>query len=87
MPLWITPNGRPMLSEIVSSPIAYARIAAIRRPGNQPRASRRAGEPAVVINSGQAHPAFVALAVDKRLAGFALRLQRIEFLLERAVCR
>src|SRR6516164_786235 len=30
----------------------------------------------------QAHPAFVPLAVDKGLAGLALRLQRIELLLE-----
>jgi len=43
---------------------------------------RRAGEPAVVISLGQAHPAFVPLAVDESLAGFALRLQRIELLLE-----
>src|SRR5438270_4941537 len=41
-----------------------------------------AGEPAVVISRAQAHPAFVALAVDEGLASFALRLQRIEFLLE-----
>ena len=38
---------------------------------------RRAGEPAVVIRRAQAHPAFVPLAVDEGLAGFALRLQRI----------
>jgi hypothetical protein len=54
--------------------------------GEQPLQGRpihcRAGEPAVVITSGQAHPAFVPLAADERLAGFALRLQRIEFLLE-----
>jgi hypothetical protein len=43
---------------------------------------RRAREPAVAKSRGQAHPAFVALADDERLAGFALRLQRIEFLLE-----
>src|SRR5215471_17103233 len=43
---------------------------------------RRAREPAIVIASGQAHPALVPLAVDERLAGLALRLQRIEFLLE-----
>ena len=43
---------------------------------------RRAGEPAVIISRAQADPAFVTLAVDEGLAGFALRLQRIEFLLE-----
>jgi len=43
---------------------------------------RRAREPAVIITSGQAHPTLMALTVDERLAGFALRLQRIEFLIE-----
>src|SRR6516162_2408879 len=43
---------------------------------------RRAGEPSIVKSRGQAHPAFLPLAVDERLAGLALRLQRIEFLLE-----
>src|SRR6516162_6227931 len=43
---------------------------------------RGAGEPAVIISRAQAHPAFVPLAVDKRLAGFVLRLQRIELLFE-----
>src|SRR6516225_1780797 len=43
---------------------------------------RRAGAPAVIIPRAQAHPAFVPLAVDKGLAGLALRLQRIERLLE-----
>src|SRR6516225_1943564 len=43
---------------------------------------RRAGEPAVIITRAQAHPAFVPLAGDEGLAGLALRLQRIEFLVE-----
>src|SRR6266404_344243 len=43
---------------------------------------RRAGEPAVIVSRAQAHPAFLPLAVDEGLAGLALRLQRIEFLLE-----
>jgi hypothetical protein len=43
---------------------------------------RRAGEPAVVVSLGQAHPALVSLAVDESLTGLALRLQRIEFLFE-----
>src|SRR6185437_7800465 len=43
---------------------------------------RRAGEPAIIITLRQAPPAFVPLAVDEGLAGFALRLQRIEFLFE-----
>jgi hypothetical protein len=43
---------------------------------------RRTGEPAVVISRAQADPAFVPLAVDEGLAGFTLRLQRIELLLE-----
>src|SRR5215475_11329197 len=43
---------------------------------------RGAGEPAVIITRGQAHPAFVPLAVDEGLAGLALRLQRIELLLK-----
>src|SRR6516162_8147224 len=43
---------------------------------------RRAGEPAIVISRAQAHPAFVPLAVDEGFASFALRQQRIEFLLE-----
>jgi hypothetical protein len=35
---------------------------------------RCAGEPAVIIPRAQAHPAFVALAGDKGLAGLPLRL-------------
>src|SRR6266478_4362080 len=52
---------------------------------NRCRAGRSipcSGEPAVIIIFGQACPAFVALAGDEGLAGLALRLQRIEFLLE-----
>ena len=63
------------------------RIDATRRDvGEQPLQSRpirrRAGKSAVIISLGQGHPAFVSLAVDERLAGLALRLQRIELLLE-----
>src|SRR6202011_4698458 len=43
---------------------------------------RGAREPAVVITFRQAHPAFVPLARDEGLTGFALRVQRIELLLE-----
>ena len=43
---------------------------------------RRTGEPAVVKSRGQAHPAFVPLAVDEGVTGFALRPQRIEFLIQ-----
>jgi hypothetical protein len=43
---------------------------------------RRAGEPAVIISRAQVHPPFVPLAGDEGLAGFALRLQRIELLFE-----
>src|SRR5207248_9591628 len=43
---------------------------------------RRAGEPAIIITGTQANPALVALAGDEGLTGLALRLQRIEFLLE-----
>src|ERR1700757_1536136 len=43
---------------------------------------RRAGDPTIIITRAHADPAFVPLAVDEGLAGFALRLQRIEFLLE-----
>src|SRR5207248_8820623 len=54
--------------------------------GEQPLESRpidrRAGKPAVVISRAQAYPALVPLAVDEGLAGLALRLQRIEFLVE-----
>ena len=54
--------------------------------GEQPMQSRpfhrRAGEPAIVITGAQAHPAFVQLAADEGFAGFALCLQRIEFLFE-----
>jgi hypothetical protein len=39
-------------------------------------------KPPSVISCGQAHPAFAPLAVDEGLAGFTLRLQRIEFLIE-----
>ena len=40
-----------------------------------------AGEPAVVITGGRAHPALVPLARDEDLTGLTLRLQRIEFVL------
>src|SRR6267154_4067778 len=57
-----------------------------REVTQQPLQSRpihpRAGEPAVIISRAQADPAFLPLAVDEGLAGFALCLQRIEFLLE-----
>src|SRR5262249_6719256 len=57
-----------------------------RDVGEQPLQSRsihrRAGEPAVVISLGQACPSFVSLAGDEGLTGLALRLQRIEFLLQ-----
>jgi len=39
-------------------------------------------QPAVIITRAQAHPGLVALAGDEGLAGLALRLQRIEFLLQ-----
>ncbi len=49
----------------------------------QSRPSHRgAGEPAVIISRGEAHPSFVPLTVDEGLAGFALCLQRIELLFE-----
>ena len=41
----------------------------------------RAGEPAVIITRPQAHPALVALTVEAS-QDLALRLQRIEFLLD-----
>jgi hypothetical protein len=75
-------------SERVSRSILYTTTmstrAAVISSSSRCRAGhhRRAEEPAIVINSRQAHPAFVPLAVDERLAGLALRLQRIEFLLE-----
>src|SRR6476660_3310707 len=43
---------------------------------------RGAGEPAVIIGRAEAYPAFLPLARDEGLTGFALRLQRIEFLFE-----
>ena len=43
---------------------------------------RGAGEPAVVVSRAQAHPALVPLAGDVGLAGLALRMQRVELLLE-----
>jgi hypothetical protein len=57
-----------------------------RNVGDQPLQGRpihrRAGEPAIIISLGQAYPAFMALTANEGLAGLALRLQRIEFLLE-----
>src|SRR6202047_505743 len=41
-----------------------------------------AGEPASVITVRPAHPALVSLALDEGLTSFALRLKRIELLLE-----
>src|SRR4029077_19347977 len=43
---------------------------------------RGAGEPAVIIGRAEAYPAFVPVARDEGLTGLALRLQRIELLLE-----
>jgi hypothetical protein len=40
------------------------------------------GEAAIVIAGSDRYPALVALAADVRLAGFALRRERVEFLLE-----
>src|SRR5207249_12310869 len=57
-----------------------------REVSQQPLQSRpihpRAGKPAVIISRAPADPAFVPLARDEGLTGFALRLQRIEFLFE-----
>src|SRR5207247_985865 len=39
-------------------------------------------KPAIVVAGPGHHPALVALAADVGLAGFALRLERVEFLLE-----
>ncbi len=41
-----------------------------------------AGEPAIVIAGSDRYPALVALAADEGLGGFALRRERVEFLLE-----
>src|SRR6202030_2382537 len=41
-----------------------------------------AREPAIVIAGFGQYPALVALAADEGLAGFALRRERVEFLLE-----
>ena len=41
-----------------------------------------AGEPAIIITGLRQHPAFVLLAADVGLTGFALRGQRVEFLLQ-----
>src|SRR5207253_11145763 len=41
-----------------------------------------AREPAIVIAGSGRYPALVPLAADIGLAGFALRLQRVEFLFE-----
>ena len=41
-----------------------------------------AGTPAIVVGLGQTHPALVALALDERLAGLALGMQRVESLLQ-----
>src|SRR5205085_3591002 len=41
-----------------------------------------AREPAIVIAGSDQYPALVALAADEGLAGFALRRERIEFLLQ-----
>src|SRR5271163_2267958 len=38
--------------------------------------------PAIVIAGSDQHPALVALAADEGLAGFALRRERVEFLLK-----
>jgi len=54
----------------------------VKQPLQSRPIRRRAGEPAVVITCTLANPAFVSLTVDESLAGFALRLQGVELLLE-----
>src|SRR5439155_8215239 len=41
-----------------------------------------AGESAIIIAGSDQYPALVLLAANVRLAGFALRRERVEFLLE-----
>jgi hypothetical protein len=52
----------------------------------QPRKSRAvhvgSGEAAVIIEFGQSVPSFAPLALDEGLGGFALRVERVEFLIE-----
>src|SRR3954470_391241 len=43
---------------------------------------RAAGQPAVIVGGLDQPPALAALAADERLAGFALRMQRVEILLQ-----
>src|SRR5260221_799862 len=43
---------------------------------------RAAGKPAIIIGGLDQPPALAPLAADKGLAGFALRLQRVELLLQ-----
>src|SRR4051794_999546 len=43
---------------------------------------RAAGQPAIIIGGLDQPPALAALTADERLAGFALRMQRVEILLQ-----
>src|SRR6516165_6180958 len=54
----------------------------VKQPLQRRPIHRRPGEPAIVITLRQAYPAFLLLTVDESLAGLALRLQRVELLLE-----
>src|SRR6516164_9128376 len=77
---------RPIEVVVLNCCVTETNDAPCHDVGEQPLQSRpthrHAGEPAVIITRTQAHPAFVALAGDEGLAGLALRLQRIEFLVE-----
>jgi hypothetical protein len=42
----------------------------------------RAGEAAVIVELRNGHPAFMALALDERRGGFALRIEGVEVLLQ-----
>ena len=54
----------------------------------QSRALQRSpGIAAIIIVGRQSHPTFVLLACDKGLAGFALRIERVEVLLEPLLSR
>src|SRR4051812_229275 len=47
-----------------------------------PALQRAAGQPAIIVGGLDQSPALAALAADKRFAGFALRMQRVEVLLQ-----
>jgi hypothetical protein len=54
----------------------------MEQPGQSRPVHVGAGEAAVVIELGQGDPSFAPLTLDEGLGSFALRIERVKFLLQ-----